>query len=397
MYEIDKVKFGAFISKLRKEKGMTQKELAGKLYISDKAVSKWETGHSVPDITLLVPLGEVLGVTVTELLECQRMEKADALDVAQTDDLVKKVIGLSKEQSCRPHLKKKQVLCYFGCICVAAAEAVLLCLLQEKLQMGVFPELFPLFMMMGMTLLFGIYFWFFMKETLPSYYDEQNISVYVDGIMHLNIPGVSFHNHNWKYIVKAFRMYSSVGLVLMPLVYVPLSIALSAWRPLSDIVLLLSLVLGGMFLPSYILGRKYQNPKREAQETGKRTKKRLLGIFMIGVLFFGIFFWSLGGTFRSAVRMGAIERADRYSWYSKHFYLDGFLQRAMWNTAEDGRLNIAVLTEEGSISVQIEDALGKILFEEENMETGTYQGLVTGNYVVRVTAKKHKGSFKIGE
>ena len=43
MFEIDKQKFGAFIAELRKEKGMTQKELAEKLFISDKAVSKWET------------------------------------------------------------------------------------------------------------------------------------------------------------------------------------------------------------------------------------------------------------------------------------------------------------------------------------------------------------------
>ena len=46
MYEIDKSKFGAFVAQLRKEKGYTQKELAEKLFISDKAVSKWETGVS---------------------------------------------------------------------------------------------------------------------------------------------------------------------------------------------------------------------------------------------------------------------------------------------------------------------------------------------------------------
>lgn len=46
MFEIDKRKFGAFIAELRKERGMTQKELAEKLFISDKAVSKWETGVS---------------------------------------------------------------------------------------------------------------------------------------------------------------------------------------------------------------------------------------------------------------------------------------------------------------------------------------------------------------
>jgi len=47
MFEIDRQKFGAFVSELRKEKGYTQKDLAEKLYISDKAISKWETGVSI--------------------------------------------------------------------------------------------------------------------------------------------------------------------------------------------------------------------------------------------------------------------------------------------------------------------------------------------------------------
>ncbi len=47
MYELDKEKFGAFVAQLRKEKGYTQKELAERLYISNKAVSKWETGVSL--------------------------------------------------------------------------------------------------------------------------------------------------------------------------------------------------------------------------------------------------------------------------------------------------------------------------------------------------------------
>lgn len=46
MFEIDRKKFGAFVALLRKEKGYTQKELAQRLFISDKAVSKWETGVS---------------------------------------------------------------------------------------------------------------------------------------------------------------------------------------------------------------------------------------------------------------------------------------------------------------------------------------------------------------
>ena len=69
MFDIDKQRFGEFLAALRREKGLTQKELAQRLYLSDKAVSKWERGLSLPDVTLLIPLSQALGVTVTELLE----------------------------------------------------------------------------------------------------------------------------------------------------------------------------------------------------------------------------------------------------------------------------------------------------------------------------------------
>ena len=71
-FEIDKEQFGAFVAQLRKEKGLTQKALAEQLYVSDKAVSKWERSLSLPDVTLLHPLADVLGVTVEELLACKR-------------------------------------------------------------------------------------------------------------------------------------------------------------------------------------------------------------------------------------------------------------------------------------------------------------------------------------
>ena len=68
MFRIDNQKFGAFVAELRREKGMTQKELAERLFVSDKAVSKWERGLSLPDISLLQPMADIFGVSVTELL-----------------------------------------------------------------------------------------------------------------------------------------------------------------------------------------------------------------------------------------------------------------------------------------------------------------------------------------
>ena len=59
---------GAAIKALREKKGLTQKQLAEKVLVSDKAVSKWETGKGLPDISLLEPLARALGVSVAELL-----------------------------------------------------------------------------------------------------------------------------------------------------------------------------------------------------------------------------------------------------------------------------------------------------------------------------------------
>ena len=79
MSEINSEKFGAFISEKRKALGMTQKELAEKLFLSDKAVSKWERGLSLPDVSVLMPLAQALGVTVTELLEGEELKQEETI------------------------------------------------------------------------------------------------------------------------------------------------------------------------------------------------------------------------------------------------------------------------------------------------------------------------------
>ena len=65
---MDRYVTGAVIRRLREEKKLTQEELAAKLYVSSKAVSKWETGQGFPDISLLEPLAKALGLSVIELL-----------------------------------------------------------------------------------------------------------------------------------------------------------------------------------------------------------------------------------------------------------------------------------------------------------------------------------------
>lgn len=72
---MDPEKFGAFVALCRKEKNMTQLDLAQELKVTDKAVSRWERGKGFPDISLLVPLAEALDITVLELMNSEKREK----------------------------------------------------------------------------------------------------------------------------------------------------------------------------------------------------------------------------------------------------------------------------------------------------------------------------------
>lgn len=70
-------RIGEFIADCRKEKGLTQLQLAEKLNITNRAVSKWETGKSCPDVSLMLELCNVLGITVNELLSGERILMED--------------------------------------------------------------------------------------------------------------------------------------------------------------------------------------------------------------------------------------------------------------------------------------------------------------------------------
>lgn len=72
---MDAKAFGSFLAALRKEKQMTQKQLAEQLHVTDKAVSKWERGAGLPDLSNMETLAEVLGITLAELIQCKRQEE----------------------------------------------------------------------------------------------------------------------------------------------------------------------------------------------------------------------------------------------------------------------------------------------------------------------------------
>ena len=109
-------KVGKFISQCRKEKGMTQAQLAEKFNVSNVAVSKWENGKSCPDASIMIELCDLLGITVNELLSGERIHVEDYKDKAESN--------LIETQEERKTLKEKVRLQRIGLISI-----VLICLL----------------------------------------------------------------------------------------------------------------------------------------------------------------------------------------------------------------------------------------------------------------------------
>lgn len=96
---MDREMLGRFIAQRRKERNMTQRELAEKLHVTDKAVSKWERGAGCPDISLLEPLAEALGLSVDQLLTYQTApEEPEAAVEPVTSPAVQAVLDLTLEE-----------------------------------------------------------------------------------------------------------------------------------------------------------------------------------------------------------------------------------------------------------------------------------------------------------
>jgi transcriptional regulator with XRE-family HTH domain len=70
---MDQIKIGKFISECRKKASLTQMQLAEKLSITDRAISKWETGRAMPDTSIMLELCEILGISVNELLNGEKI------------------------------------------------------------------------------------------------------------------------------------------------------------------------------------------------------------------------------------------------------------------------------------------------------------------------------------
>ena len=102
-------KTGEFLKHLRKEKGLTQEQLAEHFYVSSRTVSRWETGSNMPDLDMLIELADYYDVDIREIIDGGR--KSENMD-SETKDTLKKVAEYASEE--QKKLKKRMIAMLLG-------------------------------------------------------------------------------------------------------------------------------------------------------------------------------------------------------------------------------------------------------------------------------------------
>lgn len=233
MYQLDKKRFGAFLSQLRREKGLTQKELADQLYISNQAVSKWETGVSIPDASLLIPLADLLGVTVTELLQGEPINHNQNLTTPQVEQLVRTVICYPQTNNPltpqEQYDRKIRLYLYLLFTVIAAIGLLLLNVMLPILSFWRHMTFLPAMLLLSLFL--GIYFMLFADSRHPI---------------------LGFHGTVWTNIIRFGRSWCMTMLVLTPL----LSFFVYSFWAEYDVFPLLLLLIGSFLIPIFNISNK---------------------------------------------------------------------------------------------------------------------------------------------
>jgi len=177
----------------------------------------------------------------------------EPLDTREVESLVNKAVHLSAEEQEKQRRDRRfWHRAWVVCAALAALETMLLITLNQLSAV----ELWDFVLLVeGLTLGFGAYFCFLIKETLPAYYDENRICVYSDGPFRMNLGVIPFNNSNWPHIVRVGRSFLLGTAVAWPPVFV---LARSLSLPSMVMLALTLTACFSFFPPMIVVAKKYQ-------------------------------------------------------------------------------------------------------------------------------------------
>lgn len=205
----------------------------------------------MPNVTLLIPIADVLGITVTELLKGEKISENNSLNTDEVETLVINSLDLSVRNTIRQR-KKNWIFALLISIGMVIAEAILMTV------SGITLEQMKDSMFISFLMLFFAICFVFSKELLPTYYDNNKINLVSQGILRIHMPGLAFNNGNWIYVLNIFRAFTLGIAIIAPIIcYLSISIGgVDLWNRIkfpSMAVLFIALV-----ITTYVVGKKYE-------------------------------------------------------------------------------------------------------------------------------------------
>ena len=213
--QLDATTLGAFVARVRAERGLTQRQLAERLYVSDKTVSKWERGLSLPSVPLLVPLAGALCLSISELMACEEAPHEERLGRAEADRLIAASLDLSRAALTG---RQRALRCAAFAATVAVWGALTARVVFSRDLDLLLSGLADPAVSGGLLMLVALaWFSFFCCETLPGYYDENRISFVTQRPFRMNLGCLMrVHTGNWPAICRVARWSAAAAAVLLP-------------------------------------------------------------------------------------------------------------------------------------------------------------------------------------
>lgn len=146
---MDRIKIGQFLAQERRDKKLTQQQLADKLGISNKTIIKWERGKELPDTSVVGPLCRTLHISINDLLAAEHISEDDYREKAETN-----MMNLMAE---REKNIKKAKMSVFTCVMATILFAILLCVVYLYTEVISFPIKVLLILTASIMLATGLY------------------------------------------------------------------------------------------------------------------------------------------------------------------------------------------------------------------------------------------------
>lgn len=214
---MDAKKMGSFIAGIRKEKGMTQAELAAKLFLSDKTISKWERGAGLPDIGNIESLADALDVSLLELMQGERSNES-SISTQTAEQLLADTLSISSSRSDFVH---RIIDAGFVIISTIFAALLLVLFLQEGSSL-LFPALSIVLGLAALSIPVWCFTWSKARRAAPCVLASMGLAGAAISVQFLDIYQ-NISTGDWAAVDDT--MY---GLCIVVLAFLALSILLNA-------------------------------------------------------------------------------------------------------------------------------------------------------------------------